>query len=736
MKSIGTIENINLIGLKEYIVSKQGENLMKMEEGVFSRMYEEKVFPEQVQVGYEYSSGNYTVAYGNIKHKNFCHSMFRSFFSIYETSNLAAFVVLSDYYMYTQKYNQPLYYAYKSENGYYVETVKEFIFIPNKFITACPFKDYSDIPISRIIGNSDLSKNLPDVGDETQNSLHDKMNRKMAEIESQMQEIKEKEEEQKKEIEKMKLAIEAKYKNVFDIMQQKKQELELMKEQLENQLFVLDTKIYGIRCFYGETVKFVCIAEGKKASVDTPVVLYQKIRFLDEELAKYISLYNFDGDNTSMFEDILRYREDLRDLFFPAGKSVSLVRISRDGFSYKSTSTTAVDGSGVISIYNMMQQYDVYHGGQIAILVRNGEECYIGWTEEDRISISDGNTFLSPQKSISSNIQDVERNFNGDIKEEKTNKNEVASRYFIFSIVQGLIENSKLIELPAGSVVTQSCPYIVFSMAENWLSDDTYGSFDDIMEKCNGTIRKNDRILTLCRISPENQIYNRWSNDRGRGYRNRTHDVYAEDNTIYPVNLVEAAEHEFLIKYEYREKIKDGNTSLQWEKSHYICNATPESYRETFLRGHDIGRYDFRNIQFCGHHMHVFISLCKDNWWSDSDSHANFELNSDEYINLTFLNTVYMKYIIANRKMPKRKVGAATNFSYMLPYLNTAMQYLKERESKELSLIENYTALMENWQVALTDWKLMNDIHVITDYQAKRFARWYNEHRIQEDWRE
>lgn len=135
MKSIGTIENINLIGLKEYIVSKQGEHLMKMEEEVFSRMYEEKVFPEQVQVRYDYGSGNYTVAYGNIKHKNFCHSMFRSFFSIYETSNLAAFVVLSDYYMYTQKYNQPLYYTYKSENGYYVETVKEFIFIPNKFIT-------------------------------------------------------------------------------------------------------------------------------------------------------------------------------------------------------------------------------------------------------------------------------------------------------------------------------------------------------------------------------------------------------------------------------------------------------------------------------------------------------------------------------------------------------------------------------------------------------------------------
>ena len=40
MKSIGTIENINLIGLKEYIESKQGEHLMKMEEEVFFRIYE------------------------------------------------------------------------------------------------------------------------------------------------------------------------------------------------------------------------------------------------------------------------------------------------------------------------------------------------------------------------------------------------------------------------------------------------------------------------------------------------------------------------------------------------------------------------------------------------------------------------------------------------------------------------------------------------------------------------
>lgn len=45
---------------------------------------------------------------------------------------------------------------------------------------------------------------------------------------------------------------------------------------------------------------------------------------MDEELGKYLALYDVDGDDAGLFEDILKNREDLRDLFCP-GENQSLL---------------------------------------------------------------------------------------------------------------------------------------------------------------------------------------------------------------------------------------------------------------------------------------------------------------------------------------------------------------------------------------------------------------------------
>ena len=50
---------------------------------------------------------------------------------------------------------------------------------------------------------------------------------------------------------------------------------------------------------------------------------------------------------------------------------------------------------------------------------------------------------------------------------------------------------------------------------------------------------------------------------------------------------------------------------------------------------------------------------------------------------------------------------------------------LKEKLKKEEELIKAFTSLRNNWQVALTEWKLEHNVHEITEYQAKRFAKWY-----------
>lgn len=738
MKAIGIINQIDMVGLTEYVLNRKEyvDLFQKEKETVFDTMYSEEIFPERVKVRYEYNSGMYDVEYGHNRHKNKCRDIFYEFFNLWKIDrdydknpelqnrqNVLLLTKLERHINYAATYNQPIHYVYESDFGYYIMIVKENFFIPKQFVEVTPFIDYSNTPLRLIGGNEQMAKNLPSVGEETQKSLKSKLEDKKTEIEKKMQEIKDKEEEQKAEIEAMKRAIEEKYKSTFDLMAAKKQELEDMMQQLEGQLFVLDTQIYGIRCFFGETVKFTQISSGENAPINTPVVMYQKIRFLDEELAKYAAIYGVDGDDTKLFEELLKSRQDMRDLFFPEGKTLSLVRISKDGVHYKSSYSASVGGSGRgIDIYNVMEEYEVYHGNQIAILVRNGDNCYIGWTEEERIKISDENAFLTPKKEIEDDA-DIKTDWHGNVVEEKTDKKEVAARFFIFSIAQGLIENSKLLELPVGVNITQNSPYVVFSMADNWLAEDTYGSYDDIMEKCSVNIRKGDTILTLRYLRAEGDIYRSYNNDRGRGYANRTHDVSTSDNTLYKVNLVEDDVVDNLVIYEYRNK-----SEKKWRQGEFTTRHTEnENWMEGFNTRHDIDNWEYKNIKFCGPVKHVYISLKKEYAWSGSDSRVNFELYKDEYINLTFLNTIYLKYIITNRKLPSKYFSGAINFSYILPYMNKAMEYLKKREEEEFSLIANYVELKANWQMALSDWKLSHNVHEITDYQAKRFSKWYLE---------
>ena len=58
-------------------------------------------------------------------------------------------------------------------------------------------------------------------------------------------------------------------------------------------------------------------------------------------------------------------------------------------------------------------------------------------------------------------------------------------------------------------------------------------------------------------------------------------------------------------------------------------------------------------------------------------------------------------------------------------YLNIALEYLRNREKQEKALIMKYSYLLPEWEVALSEWKLVHNVHSITDYQAKRFAKYY-----------
>ena len=131
--------------------------------------------------------------------------------------------------------------------------------------------------------------------------------------------------------------------------------------------------------------------------------------------------------------------------------------------------------------------------------------------------------------------------------------------------------------------------------------------------------------------------------------------------------------------------------------------------------------------------QHNFISLEKDCWWRyDNDgkatAHANFEVYTSEYINLTFLNSVVLNYVLSTKNISAWKIkGESVNYAYALRYIGKALEYIQEREKTEAENIRlaGGKAILDDpdWPVYLSEWKISKGVRNITEYQAKRFVK-------------
>lgn len=128
---------------------------------------------------------------------------------------------------------------------------------------------------------------------------------------------------------------------------------------------------------------------------------------------------------------------------------------------------------------------------------------------------------------------------------------------------------------------------------------------------------------------------------------------------------------------------------------------------------------------------HVFVSAEKSGDWnwnrtSATKARANFELYDGEYINLTYLNSVWLEYVVTNKSLGNWRIGGiAVDYAYAIRYLKTALDFIRKREAEEKTLLTLWTpayAGTRNGRVKLSEWKLRAGVRTITEYQAKRFA--------------
>ena len=418
--------------------------------------------------------------------------------------------------------------------------------LPAELVEVECLKDYSALTSGELaaLGDKQMSEAMlpADMNGYSIKSLED-------ELAEEKQKISSAEEKCKAAIEEVRQEALRKEQELKELLAKETEKLRIMKEELENKLYVLDTQIYGIRCYLGEVVDFTQIRAGEAASKDTPVVMFQKMRFLDEEMGKYLSLYTFgvyEDDNETLIK-ALKVRDDLRDVFCPADRCITVLRNSRTGKAVKLSDKVA----------NMLERYEYLHGTQIAILVRDGENLFIGWTDEDKIHISSDDMFLRPGVSVKE-VADEEYGFGhrywseeekikAEKKIEKAAIEERISRYFLVSILQGMIDRGGLINIPQ-TRITEESDLVKFSFAEGWLKDTTYGTFEDILNRSKGIeIKKGEVVLTGMNItrddthnygSNHSSEYAAFSNNRGIGEKNRTHGAHIPGFKLMSINKV------------------------------------------------------------------------------------------------------------------------------------------------------------------------------------------------------
>lgn len=478
-------------------------------------------------------------------------------------------------------------------------------------------------------------------------------------------------------------AMQAKLKSQQDALMQKlEQEKETMEEmicQMENQIFLLESQIYAIRCYSGEVVKFTQICSGKNAPDDEPIVIHQKLRFLDEDMGRLASLYEISWNEMSLFEDFLRYSPAALDVFAPNERCVVLVRLSRNEKTFRE--------SGRFPYSNMLDAYNYYHGKTVGIIIRNGENLYLGWTDEERVHIKDDFIITqvftetipvqedAPEKPLSFYER---KQLNEKKKEERKEQRElmdgVVSRVFVYNILQGIVDSSNILPLPDGVKLNTPSQHVIYSIADRWLTDTRFGSFTEIIKQCNAKVTKGDMLLTVQRLVPERfygSYSQAWRNVRGRGDANRTHDCIVADCTIYPANLIETDEN--------------------------------------------------------GQHIFVSVEKQDSGWLTDKKARANFELHPSEFINLTYMNSVWLEWVINNKTLGDWRVGGErVDYAFAIRYLKTAMDYIRNREASEKACLDtiNFRICEDpDWPLKLTQWKLKSHVRSINPYQAARFAK-------------
>lgn len=424
----------------------------------------------------------------------------------------------------------------------------------------------------------------------------------------------------------LKAQMEAQIKALYEKQALKQAELQEKIAKYEHDLFIMRTDLTAYEYRQGLGVNVTPIHTGQLAPREQPLVLYQKLIFLDEDLPRFKDLYDIDSPS---LETALKTSDALLDHLCPTTKGITFLKQRNSQGSYELNNTV------MRFIQNNMPNH-------IGMLIRNGENVWLGWLDDKDIKLNDDS-------------------FNSKASQETLTIDLLKSRHYLNNILLGFLERGDYLQLNHTVTNLFNDPGIIFSNADNQLTDTTYIPLAELLNKLNRYNSPGDSIYLF------NSIRDSRTN---RGYGTDTYRGRGENG------------------------LSDG--AIVHEGYHHI-------------NGIDVMN-DLKE--------HSYVQAKKYPW---STTKVNLYIESDEYINLKFLTSDLIDYYIQSKRIGNlSNTGRYVDYVHMLPILFKIKDILIKQEKEDRLHIpaKDYDLNL------LTAFKITHNIRNITAFQAKRYSKW------------
>lgn len=312
----------------------------------------------------------------------------------------------------------------------------------------------------------------------------------------------------------LKAEMEAKITAMYEMQAKMMAELQSKIQLYEHELLIMRSDLTAFEYRNGLTVNFMNIHKGANAPVHQPIIIHQKLIYLDEDLPRLTDLYDVDSGS---LEVAIKNSPALLEHICPTSKGITFLKMRNSAGNYELENTV------MKFIRNVMPN-------EVGVLVRNGENTWFTWLDSNDISLSTDS-------------------FTSKSSDEETSVSLLQSRYYLFNLIMGLIERNEILQLDHVPTNMFADPSIIWSSADSQIADSTYVELSKIIPILNQYSKADDPIYVLNSFADSaeyNGHYGGGHTERGRG------DNALTDNTFVDKGLSKIKGIDYLSDFTYR----------------------------------------------------------------------------------------------------------------------------------------------------------------------------------------